>query len=399
MSKALSRLFIVVALLGGLLGLSSTPAYATYPDVPSLFWAKTAIDYVATDHDWMADFGENFLPEAVETKRRFASALVKAFDPDGVIDPTITFPDVPTTDPFYRYANIAVKHGWMTRLDTGHFKPANGVTTTMVHRGLVLALGLDEEVAGINALHLADGTPISVDPIRAPYLILGMQLSFRVNHGTETNDVMPGTVLHRDEVAWSLWKAATVQSWQLTNLIPYRTITLPAMDALHEQMVEFGLKYVGYPYIYGGEWYMKTGTAYCCGTQPKGGFDCSGLMWWTVKSPAGGYSNATLRGYTGWSLPERASASMASVGAHITYANTLPGDLMFHDSTGAPGTVSHVNLYLGNGWALDSSSGRGGVSIIKVDSGYYYDQFMWSRRLSPGTATASSSPRQDALDP
>ncbi len=381
MTKSAIRVAVVTALLGGLLGVPASPAQA-YPDVPSLFWAKTAIDYVATDRDWMADFGTNFLPEAVETKRRFASALVKAFDPNGIVDPTLTFPDVPTTDAFYRVINIAVKHGWMTTLSTGHFKPANGVTTAMTHRGLVLALGLDQEVAGINALHLADGTPLTVDPNRTAFMILGMGLNFRVNHGIETEDVMPGTVLHRDEVAWSLWKATIASQWQLDALIPYRTITLPVMDATKKAMVEFGLKYVGYPYIWAGEWYVKTGSAYCCGSQPKGGFDCSGLMWWLLKKPGGGYDNATIRGYTGWSLPERSSATMASVGTHLTYAQTRVGDLMFHDSPGAQGTVSHVNVYVGNGWALDASSGRGGTSLIKVDSGYYYDQFMWSRRLS-----------------
>jgi hypothetical protein len=388
MTRPHIRVAIVITLIGGAFALPAARAYAAYPDVPTGFWAKTAIDYVASEREWMADFGANFLPEAIETKRRFASALMKAFDPTGEVDPDLTFTDLSVDDPFYRPANIAVQHGWMTVNPSGQFKPFNGVTTTMLHRALVLALGLQEEVDGITALHLDDGllgapgTPVAVDPIRAPYLILGMQLSLRYNHGTEAEDVMPGTVLHRDEVAYSLWRAAITSSWTLDGLQAYRTISLPAMDETHRKMVEFGLKYVGYPYIWAGEWYMKTGTGYCCGTQPKGGFDCSGFTWWLVKKPAGGYDNTAIRGYTGWSLPERSSASMAAVGTHQTYAKTLPGDLMFHNSTGSS-AVSHVNVYVGNGWALDSSSGRGGVSLIKVDSGYYYDHFMWSRRLVP----------------
>lgn len=380
MSTAHIRVGVVLVLLGGLLAVPA-PAHA-FTDVPSGHWAKAAIDYVATERPWMADFGDTFRPEAVETKRRFASAIVQAFDPNGTVDPTLTFPDVPTSDPFYRYANIAVKRGWMTVTSTGHFKPANGVTTTMVHRGLVLALGLKPEVDGLVKLHLADGSPVAVNADRLPYLVLGMQLGFRKNHSNEADDVMPGTALHRDEVAWSLWKAKTATSWQLGTLVPYRTITLPAMSSVHKKMVEFGLNYVGYPYLWAGEWHAATSSGYCCGSQPKGGFDCSGLMWWTLKKPAGGYDNTGIRGYTGWSLPERSSAAMAAVGQRLSYAQTQVGDLMFHDSANAPGTVTHVNVYFGNGWALDSSSGRGGASLIKVDSGYYYDHFLWSRRLS-----------------
>lgn len=381
MTRTAIRVAVVVALLAGVIGLSASPALA-FSDVPGNFWAKTAIDHVAVTHDWMLDFGtDTFKPEAIETKRRFASALVKAFDPNGTIDPTITFPDVPTTDPFYRYANIAVKHGWMTVGADRKFKPANGVTTNMTHRGLVLALDLQPEVDGLLAIHTADG-PISVDATRFPYMVLGMQLGLRYNHTDETQDVMPGTTLHRDEVAYSLWKASTVAQWQLDKLIPYRTISLPHLTADKLKIAEFGFKYAGYPYLWAGEWHVKSPSGYCCGTQPMGGFDCSGLMWWTLKKAAGGYDPTPVRGYTGWNLLERSSASMAAVGTHLTYAQTLPGDLMFHDSSSNPDKVSHVNVYLGNGWALDSSSSAGGVSVIKVDSGYYYDHHMWSRRLT-----------------
>ena len=117
---------------------------------------------------------------------------------------------------------------------------------------------------------------------------------------------------------------------------------------------------MGYPYIWAGEWHVKTPSGYCCGAQPKGGFDCSGLMWWLVKKPGGGYDNMSIRGYTGWALAERSSAAMASAApTKLTYAQTLPGDLMFHDSVSNPGVVGHVNLYLGNGWALDSSERPG----------------------------------------
>lgn len=389
MSRVVLRVAVVVSLLGGLLAASAGTAHAAFSDVPTNFWAKTAIDHVASTNAWMQDYGTtSFKPEVQESKRRFAMHIVKAFDPDGTVDPAITFPDLPATDPYYPYANIAVKHGWMTVQADGKFKPVNAMSTNMVHRGLVIALGLQAEVDGLNAIHtdgglIAADTPIAVNTGRFPYMVLGMQLGLRFNHATEAEDVLPTTVLTRDEVAYSLWKAKTVSSWTLNGLAVYRDIELPALSAQVLDMAEFGFNYAGYPYIWAGEWHVKTPSGYCCGTQVQGGFDCSGFMWWLLKKPSGGYDNTSIRGYTGWSLPERSSAAMAAAApTKLTYTQTKPGDLMFHDDNANPDVVSHVNVYLGNGWALDGSSSRGGVSLIKVDAGWYYDHFMWSRRLT-----------------
>lgn len=387
MSDAMTRIAIrsaVLATLVAVVALPATPASAAFSDVPSTHWAKTAIEHVAQTNDWLRNFGTSlYKPEAVTTKRVFARALVRAYDRAGVIDPSITFTDVSTTDGWYRDINIAVKHGWMTKNADGSFRPTKGVSTTQVHRGLTVAMGLQAEIDGLSAIATSDGAALAVNKGRFPYLVLGMQLGFRANHGNESEEVGPGTILKRDEVAWSLWKAKTAASWQVSALTPYRSITLPVLTSQMRKVAEFGFAYVGYPYVWAGEWHVKTPTGYCCGAQPVGGFDCSGFMWWVLKKPGGGYDNVSIRGYSGWALPERSSSAMASAApAKITYANTLPGDLMFYDSTSNPGVVSHVNVYLGNGWALDSSSSRGGSSVIKVDSGWYRDRFLWSRRLS-----------------
>jgi cell wall-associated NlpC family hydrolase len=79
----------------------------------------------------------------------------------------------------------------------------------------------------------------------------------------------------------------------------------------------------------------------------------------------------------------------ANAPRRVTYANLEPGDLMFYDGDG-DGVVDHVDTYIGNGYALDSSSSPGGVSIMWVgDSGdrYGYDwyrhHFMWGRHILP----------------
>jgi cell wall-associated NlpC family hydrolase len=67
----------------------------------------------------------------------------------------------------------------------------------------------------------------------------------------------------------------------------------------------------------------------------------------------------------------------------LRYDDLHPGDPMFYDGDG-DGTVDHVDTYIGRGWALDSSSTPGGVTIMWVGSGWYRDHFKWGRRVLPG---------------
>jgi cell wall-associated NlpC family hydrolase len=349
----------------------------------SLAFATAAIKYVAVTNQWMADFGtDKFRPTIPESRALFARAIVEAFAPEEPIDPAITFSDLDETDPFFPYANVAVKMGWMQRTKAGVFGPESPVTMQVVHFALVSALPLEEEVAGLDAIHTEAGYNFA-HPGKFPHILLGMVLHFRYNHPSEGADVTPKDPLSRVEVAYSLWRAATTDKYDIVALSKYADIALPAISASKQKFVAFGLKYVGYPYIWGGDWYAKTPSGYCCGAQPKGGFDCSGLMWWDLKAPADGYNNRSLRGYTGWSIPQRASADMASIGKKITYDNAQPGDLMFYDGDGN-GTVDHVDVFLGNGWALDSSSGQGGVTILRVGEGWYNDHFVHARSIMNG---------------
>ncbi|MEP6666626.1 MAG: NlpC/P60 family protein, partial [Nocardioidaceae bacterium] len=350
--------------------------------VPSAYWAHTAIDYVANDHLWMRDFGSSeFRPERLENRRQFARALIKAFAGGASPQRSLTFSDLAPDDPYYRFAAVAVERGWMTAPNHA-FEPRQPVTVRQVHRGLVLALGLRAEAAGLGRLHTADGTRLDV-PSGLGTLTLGMVLGLRYDHADETLEVGPSTALSRAEVAYSLWRAhqaATVSTWKLSAMAPYASIELPNLRAKVRRVVEFGARYVGYPYVWAGEWATATTSQYCCGTQPIGGFDCSGIVWWTMKAAEGGFDNTPIRGYAGWSITQRSSAEMAQVGRELSYADARPGDLLFFDGN-TDGTVDHVSLFIGKGWALDSSNSYGGVSIIRVGEGWYREHFVHSRRI------------------
>jgi NlpC/P60 family/S-layer homology domain len=356
-----------------------------WSDVPNSHWARTAIDFVGATNDWMRDRKVDaegryaFEPDRLESRKLFARALFRAFGPGLEQDPALEFADLPESDRFYRFANAAVTAGWFEVEQDGSFRPDDPVTTLEVHRALVLAVGMGDLSEGAEALHLRDGTAIPT-PKGFGTLLIGMKIGLRYNHRDESLDVGPDTSLPRAEVAWSLFRAATQPSWMHDSLSRYADMRLPNLTKKMQSVVGFAVRYVGYPYVWGGDWHEPAPSGYCCGYQPVGGFDCSGATWWVMKHALGGWDNTPPRGYAGWELPQRTSASMASVGRKIRWDEIRPGDLLFYDGDD-DGTVDHVDTFIGNGWAIDSGSSNGGVTITYVSGNWYEDHFVHARRI------------------
>jgi cell wall-associated NlpC family hydrolase len=97
----------------------------------------------------------------------------------------------------------------------------------------------------------------------------------------------------------------------------------PAQLAGVAKAITIAKQYLGTPYVWGGD-------------SPSTGFDCSGLVYYSY-------------GQAGISLPRVADAQAAATW-HVTYANALPGDLVFFDYP----DVGHVGIYLGGGMMLDA---------------------------------------------
>ena len=79
---------------------------------------------------------------------------------------------------------------------------------------------------------------------------------------------------------------------------------------------------------------------------------------------------------------------MARTG-NVGYNQLIPGDLMFYDGD-HNGVVDHVDVYIGNGFSLDSSSSPGGVTIMPVGSGWYFDHFVHGRRIVPAPGSGNA---------
>jgi cell wall-associated NlpC family hydrolase len=368
--------------------LSSAPAAAAFSDVPAGYWASSAISYVAEQRSWMRDFGASeFRPEARLHRRHLARAAVRAFAASEPTDPGITFTDIGTESPFFPFANVAVKLGWMSAPD-GAFRPRGMVTKIDLDRVLVNALGLRAEIAGLADIRTEDGYRLR-RPEGFSVLILAQALHLHYNHpgGSEERELLPSTNVRRADAAYAIRRAHRVlvaESWRLSASSRYREVVLPSMGPARLAATEFALVHVGWPYVYAGEWARKTPAGYCCGAQEKGGFDCSGFVWWVLKAPGDGWDNTDYRPFEGWPLRQRSSSDMARATRNrLRWGESRPMDVMFFDPSGGTGWagVSHAGLYLGNGWIIDSSNGQDGVAMSWAAQGWYRDSFVWSRRV------------------
>lgn len=121
-----------------------------------------------------------------------------------------------------------------------------------------------------------------------------------------------------------------------------------------QSVVTQALNYLDIPYRLGG-------------TDPKIGFDCSGLVFHVFRS--------TL----GLSLP-RTARQMASVGHTVERSGLQPGDLVFFNTRGAP--FSHVGIYVGDSKFIHAPRPRSRVRLDSLDDPAYARTYQGARRIS-----------------
>jgi len=114
----------------------------------------------------------------------------------------------------------------------------------------------------------------------------------------------------------------------------------------------------------------RRGLPYVWGASGPASFDCSGLVQWSFAR-------------AGISMP-RVAADQARAGPSVPVSQLQPGDLLFyHTDPTDPGYISHVAIYLGNGWMIQAPQPGMDVEVVPASFG---SQFAGAVRVYPRTA-------------
>lgn len=359
----------------------------TYADVGAKHWAKSYIDWVTEqrigERRLLDDFsGARFKPGQSLTRAQLARALVLAARrQDDEVKP-LALIDVPTDHPYYREIQIAVRLQLLGTFGK-EFRPEAPVLVWQADRAAVMLAKLlhpTQDWSMLRSLNPSVWRPNPDWSTGAPSYfateVAARALGFRFNHpyGSEKLELFPTEPIRRDEVAYTLYQALRLSSWQVYSLRRFNSVTLPPLSDRQREILSFAFKYVGYPFVYAGE-YPSQKSPY--GYQEHGGFDCSGFTWWVMK--------ITFK----YPIPvtQRSAAQMAAAAKpRITRAKLQPCDLIFFGPKGpksAAGSVYHAGLYIGNGWFFHSTGSTDGVSLASLDwQGWGWNSdFAWGRRL------------------
>jgi cell wall-associated NlpC family hydrolase len=119
----------------------------------------------------------------------------------------------------------------------------------------------------------------------------------------------------------------------------------------------------------------RQGLPYVWGADGPSAFDCSGLVQWA-------FAQAGIR------MP-RVADDQARAGPAVPLSELEPGDLLFyHTDPTAPGYISHVAIYLGNGWMIQAPEPGLGVQIVPASFG---SEFAGAIRVYPQIAAAAAA--------
>lgn len=137
-------------------------------------------------------------------------------------------------------------------------------------------------------------------------------------------------------------------------LVVPRDDFIPYVGVQGEQIIGYGLEFIGTPYVWGG-------------TDLDEGVDCSGF---------------TQEVYGAFDVNiSRVSYMQAEDGITVSKSNLECGDLVFFDTQGVnDGNVSHVGIYMGEDRFLHSD-GTHGVMVSDLNSAYYTRNYVKGVRV------------------
>ena len=253
--------------------------------------------------------------------------------------------------------------------------PAATVSMAQLDARLVRALDMSDDASSFQDAAAAAGLR---PPARFGTEVVARLLGLRTNHPTGQDDLerLPNDPATRAEAAYSVAQLLVLSDWQKQEVDDAATaFELPLLTPWQRKVLTTAVKFIGYPYIWGGE-FETPQSPY--GAQAQGGFDCSGFVWRVYKIqsyPGAPQLTNVLRGRTAAAMAGEVPKRM-----RIKPARLAPADVMFFGPGGPRANaaqIDHAGIYLGNGWLINSS--RYGVALAPV-GGWYESRLAWGRR-------------------
>jgi cell wall-associated NlpC family hydrolase len=383
---------LIVLALCTLVGAAVTAPLAaaqSFTDVPSEHWAASAIDWVTSQgpagNRVLDDYGSTFKPEKAITRAQLARALVIASGHEGETVESVAIPDMPPgLHSYYWDVQLALHYGFLGLItkdgDTGFYpdSPCTAAKAEVAIVRWVKQANPSTDWSMLAQLKSGKWEPMAgwrpSVPSYFQYVIASRQLQLRFNHsaGGDLHEVTPVQAIDRAEVAYMMRKADAASS-SLWGIPKYANITLPALSDRQKEVLGYAFRYVGYPYIWAGDWPTKNSPY---GYQAAGGFDCSGFTFYVMQC------------HFGYPVMGRGAADQAKLAKpRVGRSGLKPGDLIFFGSSGTRSTVNeiyHAALYMGKGWFIHSTGSSDGVTISSLSdpaNTYWTTHFAWGRRL------------------
>ncbi len=309
---------------------------------------------------------------AARSAPSWAQAEIKAVVAAGLMSPdTASFrPD----DPLTRGALEQLVAGLTDATPVEPAAPSAKVTVTSLDGRLVGALGLtDASRLFSDGAHNAGLTVPARFGSEATARLLGL----RTNHpaAQDALELLPTDAATRAEAAFSAAKVLRFGGSETQSVRDAAaTFVLPPLTTWQKRILTTAFRFIGYPYIWGGESENQESPF---GRQARGGFDCSGFVWRVYKlEPYAGSGKLadTLEGRTTYAMSGEVPAAK-----RIPFAKLQPADVVFFGNgpKSKPAQVSHMGIYVGNGWFVNSSGF--GVALAQL-TGWYRTSFAWARR-------------------
>ena len=253
--------------------------------------------------------------------------------------------------------------------------PGRGVTIGGLDAALVQAAGLRPAAKRLQKVVAGAGLN---PPGRLGNEVVARLISLRLNHPASQDNIelRPQDVATRAEAAYSLARILSLSEWEKNRVNALAgSFSLPAFGAWPNKVLARAVRFVGYPYIWGG---MSEKPQVTFGVTSRGGFDCSGFVWRVYKLqpfPDGGILPTVLRGRTTYQMSGEVPRAK-----RIPFDRLKPADVVFFGSDGwrsSPSEVDHMGIYVGRGWFIHSSSQ--GTTLVPLQD-WYRQRFAWGRR-------------------